>query len=196
MDFRKKLNIINKLYFDEVSEGCDNNELTQIETNLKISFPQQLKEFYMIFGRKEDFLEVVNNILLPNKIYIENNILVFVEENQHVCSYGLDINLHKVFYLSDGFKEEIELDIEDFLIYILALQGMGHLDCVGKLEYKFIDILKKNFTLLTKTEKNGVVFLGDDAIFVNVGDTIYVSAKDDECMAMIENKYNLLIDYL
>lgn len=196
MDFRKKLNIINKLYFNEENNEFFNDELTRIENDLKISLPQALKDFYMIFGNRENFLGVMNSILLPPKIYIENNVLVFVEENQSVCSYGFDINSHKIFYLSNNLKEEIGLDIEDFLIYILALQGMGHLGCIARLESRFVDIVKKNFILLTKKEGRGAVYFDADVIFVDVGDSIYISAKNDESMAKIESKYNLVINYL
>lgn len=196
MNFKEKLNMINKLYFNENYQELNTNNLTQIENNLKINLPRQLKEFYMIFSKKEEFLKIINNILLPNKLYIENNILVLVEENQNICSYGIEIKSHKIFYLSNNFKEELEFDIEDFLIYILALQGTGYLDCVGELESNFIDIVKQNFIKITKTEEKGAVYCNKDAILVNTGNNIFICTKDDKTMEQIENKYNLLIDYL
>ena len=127
-NFKEKLELISKIYFEQDSKNILNKDkIFSIEKKLNISIPEQLQEFYIMFGNKTDFLEYLYSIISPEKLEVKNDILTLAVENQGVCSYGLNVKNQKIVYFTDDYKEEINLDIEDFILYLLAMQGTGFL---------------------------------------------------------------------
>lgn len=195
--FKEKLELINKLYFEEDNKNILNKDkIFSIEKKLNISIPEQLQEFYIMFGNKTDFLECLYSIISPENLEVKNDILTLAVENQGVCSYGLNVKNQKTVYFNDDYKEEIDLDIEDFILYLLAMQGTSFLECVVQTDILCLDILNKNFIKMSEIDGNYCVYCyTDKAIGFVSGNDIFLSAQGDEIVNDIEEKYGLQFDW-
>lgn len=196
-DFKEKLELISKICFEEDNKKILNKyKIVSIEKKLNISIPEQLQEFYIMFGNKIDFLECLYSIISPEKLEVKNDILILAVENQGVCSYGLNVKNQKIVYFTDDYEEEINLDIEDFILYLLAIQGTGFLECVVQTDTSCLDILNKNFIKMSEINGNYCVYCyTDKAIGFVSGNDIFLSAQDDEIVNNIEEKYGLQFDW-
>lgn len=195
--FKEKLELINKLYFEEDNKNILNKDkIFSIEKKLNISIPEPLQVFYIMFGNKTDFLQCMYSIISLEKLEVKNDILTLAVENQEVCSYGLNVKNQKIVYFTDDYKEEINLDIEDFILYLLAMQGTGFLECVVQTDTSCLDILNKNFIKMSEIDGNYCVYCyTDKAIGFVSGNDIFLSAQDDEIVNDIEEKYGLQFDW-
>ncbi len=62
------------------------------EKKLDVKFPEALKDFYLNVGKLSLFTDALEFFAKPKQIYIKGGKLVFLEENQAVLSWGIDLN--------------------------------------------------------------------------------------------------------
>lgn len=74
-------------------DGVDIATIEKAEDRLGEKLPVILKEFYINVGKLDFFTSSFQLFLLPEDLYFEDGKLVFLEENQVVCFWG--INLHE-----------------------------------------------------------------------------------------------------
>ncbi len=197
--FNEKLQIISEIYFEKHNQSFSEDEIVSIENNLQITIPIPLREFYLMFGGSLDLLKCMFDIAAPRELYIQNNILMIAKEYQNVCSYGININTQKPMYFDDSNNiiKTVNQDIEDFLIYLLAIQGTEYLHCIGKVSAEITVELEKYLFKISKGNGEGPVFCSRDGIIgVVVGNDIFLSAKSDDCMEKLEDKSSLEINFL
>src|SRR6185369_9726820 len=130
--------------------------------------PKVLREFYLMAGNHEA-INCSHNQLLVGYQEIEDNKLIFYDENQGVCSWAIDLSDIKkddppvwIGQLIEG-QDELEWYIEfetlsDFLLIMLCWQSvMGGLPYVGitnKIEESVAQIVKNNFSSLEVGENS------------------------------------------
>ncbi len=197
-DFSEKLKLIrNVIFYDKpliLSE-----EYISVEKRLGTQLPKPLKDFYMIFSEESDFLKCMYDIAAPEEIVADNGILVFVKENQNVCGYGIELQSQKLVYLdeSNNIKEAMEQSLDDFLLYLLALQCTEYLPSVGILEAEHINTLERFMERITISKEDGAVYyIIDKAIGVRAGNEIYVCMRNDDDLEEFENNSGLMLDWL
>lgn len=199
LTFNEKLQIISEIYCEKYNRSFSKDEMATVEKNLQITIPEPLREFYLIFGGNLGLLKCMYDIAAPRELYMENNILMIAKEYQNVCAYGINIDTQKPMYFDDSnnIVNTVNLDIEDFLIYLLAIQGTEYLPCIGKTDAKFTIELEKHLFRISETDGEGSVFCNKSGIIgVVVENDIFLSAKNDDCMEKLENESGLEIDYL
>lgn len=199
MTFNEKLEIIREIFGGQSKWEMSENEILCIEDSLQIVIPEALREFYLMFGNGLAFLKCMYDIIRPKELCVVERILIIAKENQNVCSYGIDTDTQKVIYLdeSNHITKIMESDIEDFLIYLLAVQGTEFLPCIGKVSGKFIDKFEKYLFRVSKADGEGAVYCGkNDIICVVVGHDIFISTKNDDAMQKFEEISGLEVDYL
>lgn len=160
MSFREKLQMISEIYFENHKQTISEEEIASVENNLQITIPELLREFYFMFGNDVNLLKCMYDIATPRELYLENNILMLAKENQNVCSYGINLDSQKPMYFDEtnNVVKTVEQDTEDFLIYLLAIQGTEFMQCVGKTNAKFAPELEKHMLRLSNAER-GLRFL-------------------------------------
>ena len=199
MTFPEKLQIISDIYFGKHTQSFSEDEIVSIEEHLQIALPIPLREFYFLFGGNSDLVKCMYYIAAPEELYVENNILMLAKEQQNVCSYGIHLDTQKPIYIdeSNNITQPMDLDIEDFLIYLLALQGTAYFPCVGKIKTESAVELETYLFRLSKTDGVRSVFCSRNGIIGVVDKSdIFLSAKNDDCMEELENTSGLEIDYL
>lgn len=197
--FNEKLQIISNIYFEEHKKSFLEDEIVSIENKFKIAIPKPLKDFYLMFGEDLDLLKCMYDIASPKELYVENNVLMIAKEYQNVCGYGISLVTQKPIYFdnSNSIIKVLNQNIEDFLIYLLAVQGTEYLNCVGKIDISFIDELNKCLFRITDADDEGAVYCSKDGIIgVVVSNEILISAQNDDCMENFENISGLEIDLL
>ena len=197
--FDEKLHLIKNIYFEKDCQTFSEDEIAYVEEKLQFTMPLALKKFYLIFGADYDFLKCMYDIATPKELYIENNILMIAREYQNVCGYGIDINTQRPIYfdISNSIIQTVEQDIEDFLLYLLAVQGTQFFPCVGKVNLELAEKLEKNLVRISKADGEGCVFCDKKSIIAfAAGNELFITAKDDECMEKLENECGLEVDYL
>lgn len=75
----------------EASEGVDIQSIEVAEKKLNVKFPEALKIFYLNVGKLSLFTDAFEFFAKPKQIYIKSNKLIFLEENQAVLSWGIDL---------------------------------------------------------------------------------------------------------
>ena len=197
-EFLKRLELIHKIYFNEEDyvKTISDDRIFAIEKKLNISIPEPLKIFYLLFGEKEKFLNCMYKIIPLEQLKIENKIVTIAVENQGVCSYGWDIKSNKIVYFMKGYIEEIKLDIEDFILYLLAIQGTGFFSCVAQMDISEADLLDRYFFKISKVSGQYSVYCYHDKIIGFISKTdVFLSAKSDDIMNEVEKQYNLPLNY-
>ncbi|HWO62854.1 MAG TPA: SMI1/KNR4 family protein [Umezawaea sp.] len=72
-------------------DGCDDAELDAAEARLGVRLPAALREAYRLFGRREDLTCNQDRLLPPDKLVVEQGLLLFREENQWVAHWGVPV---------------------------------------------------------------------------------------------------------
>lgn len=85
---------IKKLYVlpQNYQNGFTQSEIKQAERRLAVSLSQNLIDFYKILGKNEQINQIYNRLLSPDAIFIEDNHLIFYEENQNVCFWAIKLD--------------------------------------------------------------------------------------------------------
>lgn len=81
------------------ADGISASEIEKAEICLGFDFPEVLRYFYLLIGNQPLFMSSFQRILKPDEVYREGDKVVFAEENQNVCYWGIQ--------LQDIFNEEI-----------------------------------------------------------------------------------------
>ena len=69
--------------------GCSQDELRDSEHSRGFPIPAALTEWYTRFGNRADIWSLQDDFLAPDKLYFENDALIFYVENQGVVRWGI-----------------------------------------------------------------------------------------------------------
>jgi len=79
------------------SDGFLEATISEAEKRLGLTLPHVLREFYVLAGTRKDINETYNRLLAPEDLLIDDNALVFYEENQAACVWSVAVsNLSEV----------------------------------------------------------------------------------------------------
>ncbi|MEE0265754.1 MAG: hypothetical protein UD936_09025 [Acutalibacteraceae bacterium] len=192
------MQIIKDVYFENHCQFFSEKEIMNVENSLNIKLPESLRGFYLMFGNDLDLLKSMYNIALPEELYVQDNILILAKENQNICGYGINILNQKPVYFdcSNNILKEMNEDLEDFLIYLLAVQGTEFLDCIGSLDISVVSEIERYLIRITGAEGKAVFCDRCGIICVDVGNSILICAKNDDYMESFEDATGLEVDYL
>lgn len=195
--FFDKLIIIRNIIFSNKPLELS-NAYEAAEKKLGFQLPQFLKDFYLIFGEELGILKCMYDIAAPMEMSVDDGILLIAKENQNVCGYGIDIQSQKVIYIdeSNGVKNDIDKALDDFLLYLLALQCTDFFPSVGILEAEYAITLEKFMKRITLSKEDGAVYyIIDKSIGVRVGNEIYICMHNDNDLEEFENISGLLLEW-
>ena len=189
-------------------DGMNISEIETVEDSLGLKLPTALREFYLLVGNLEMFISSFEQFFEP---YIKDEILVFLEENQGVCYWGINIRNSKneiVLQSTDietdkpeWYSEEVSLT--DFLVILMYYQcaqgGYEYVSAVYESKFdnkeNYLQFLAKIIVGYRKVvEHNGLVIYQDGEKLIwyftdeegNLADTIFVSTRTAEEMKELE----------
>ena len=189
-------------------DGMSISKIETVEKSLGLELPTVLRDFYLLVGNIDAFMSSFEQFIEP---YIKGEMLVFLEENQGVCYWGVnirDIENETVFQCTDletdnpeWHSEEITLT--DFLAILMYYQcaqgGYEYGSAVDESDFdskeKYLQFLADVTTDYEKVvEHNGLVIYqnGEKLIWYftdeqgNLVDPIFASARTAEDMEELE----------
>jgi len=111
-------------------DGINNENIETIEEILNLKLPKSLRDLYLNVGNLPCFMTSFERFLKPEELYLEKGKLIFLEENQEVCRWGININeenpeVFMYIQLEDDTEEEYHsenIKLSDFLNTIIYYQ--------------------------------------------------------------------------
>ncbi|OUL62918.1 hypothetical protein [Flavobacterium sp. AJR] len=104
------------------NDGFDVETIENAETKLGQSIPAILKEFYITVGKLDIFMSSFQRFLKPEDLFYEDEKLVFLEENQNVCYWGVstaDTLVYQTQSIDNAVWYSEEILLSDFLQMIM-----------------------------------------------------------------------------
>jgi len=102
-------------------DGFRQKSIASAEHALGRSLPAPLETFYRLIGKLPQFTNAHEHFYRPGKLRIVDGLLMFLDENQHVCSFGVDPQ-ERVFRCHDNERYDEKVDLQAFLNLILQYQ--------------------------------------------------------------------------
>jgi len=189
-------------------DGMSRSKINTIEKSLGRKLPTVLKEFYLLVGKMDMFMSSFELFITPS---MKDGILVFLEENQGVCHWGVNIrdgDNAVVFQCADiesdnpeWYSEEVNLT--DFLTIQMYYQYVQD-DCEygGAVDASRFDDNKKYLQFLTNVtigyekvvDHNGLVIYQNDGKLIwhltdsegQLADSILAVARTADDMKELE----------
>ena len=186
-------------------DGIDEDEITTLEKLLGVNLPHQLKDFYRLVGNLGLFMSSFQHFIEP---YIKDDKLIFLEENQSVCYWAVDLDCETVFMSTDletdrpeWFPEEVTLS--NFLTIIMYYQaaqgGYDHGGAVYETNFEDKDLYLQFLTDATRdyakvVDHNGLVIYQNNGKLIwyftnsegSADDTIFASTRTAKDMKVLE----------
>ena len=189
-------------------DGMNLTEIETVENSLSLKLPMVLRDFYLLVGKVDMFISSFEQFIKP---YMKGEMLVFLEENQGVCIWGINIRdteNEPVFMCADSETDHPEwhseeIALTDFLTLLMYYQcaqgGYGHISAVYESNFdtneKYVQFLTEITADYKKVVKhNGVVIYQNGGKLIwhftdeksNLADTIFCSTRTAEEMKELE----------
>jgi len=198
-----------------ISENCgySEKEIVETENNLNIKFPKVLREYYAVLGKNEVLNESHNILFKLNDIDLadDEKYLVFYEENQGACIWGIDKNVleddnPKVYRkdsLEDKTKEKWVLHsktMEGFLLSISYVNGvMQGLDFCGIyegiVENKIIEMFERDYSEIKDLETYQTRYFTNGTEIIMTDGYIWIGTNNKESYQNMLEKINVKWSY-
>lgn len=197
--FQEKLNILYQCIFGDKKISVQNLNYGVSNQDFPFNWYEPMRSFYATFSQEREFMKCMYDIKTPDEVVIENNIMYVAKERQGVCAYGVEIDTGRVIYLdnTNNIAEPINMQIEDFILYLIALQSSQFCVCSGKLS-DCVETLESNFSnqrVSNNRNEGAVYFFSEGVILVTVGNDAFVSSRDDSFMEAFEETTSFEVDY-
>lgn len=189
-------------------DAADIKEIEHAEKFLGFRLPKVLREFYLLAGNHEAINDSHNRLLPVECLGIEDNKLVFYQENQGVCDWAIDLSdiekddppvwIGQYIVGQDALDWHFDApNLSYFLLMMLCWQSVsGGLEFTGiadKTEESVVRKVKDNFTLLDDGKYNTgfQVFIEPGKVVCLAGNQkgtdIYAGASNEQKFHEIED---------
>jgi hypothetical protein len=175
-------------------DGLSKTLIEITEKRLGFALPPALRSFYLKIGNNERFSQSFSRFLMLDDLLVAHDKLIFLAENQHVCSWAFDVNdinkqkltVYQTQNEGEFFNEQIDLAefIRINLYYQLAQGGYEHCATIQvEEEHNFAQVLQ---CLATDKSWQKVVDHNHLVIYCNKSQLIwYLTNQDAEIHEMI-----------
>ncbi len=158
-----------------ITDGIDLTVLEDEEKRLGLVIPSALKEFYQSVGKLPQFMSAFQLFALPEQLYLKDNLLVFLEENQGECYWAVNEQGNVLQCDEDNTSYELGFNLKNFLalmLYYQVAQGA---------EYSFCsNLLDQELALLYQEQGWQQVVNYDDLVIYQLSNYLIWYFKDDE----------------
>lgn len=165
-------------------DGIESKILRSEEKRLGLTIPSALKEFYQAVGKLPQFMSAFQLFALPEQLYIKDDLLVFLEENQGECYWAVNEQGNVFQCDEDTPSHELGFNLKNFLALMLYYQ-------VAKgAEYSFCsNLLDQELAQLYQEQGWQQVVNYDDLVIYQLGSYLIWYFKDDENNVLDDQVY-------
>jgi len=182
------------------NDGITLKQLELREKELNIILPNALKEYYNTVGNISLFMDGFNHFATPNEWQIVDNKLLFLEENQAVVYWAVELKepfkLYETTNLSKPIWDKVSYSLEGFLEMMLYFQT------IMSGQFKFSAMWEWNADeLLTAIQKSWdcrlhyeelAVYQKDNTLALclfNEENQIFLTSRDEDFFKRLMDKY-------
>lgn len=191
-------------------DGVSAAELNEATQRLGIELPPVLQTFYRLAGKEETVMDIFQHFAPVEELFVEDDKLVFLEENQGVCVWGIAQNetdsdqavVYQCPYPDDKWYAEDDT-LTTFLEGVLYYQfAQGGYECVGAL-YTGMDDAK--IALVLKDAQHWEQVVGQSGLIIywhqdtliwyfpdkegGVSESLFASSRTEEAYEEMEDRY-------
>ncbi len=162
------------------NDGVSEERLIACETRLNIGLPVALRTFYKILGNTTAITQSFNRFLPPEQLQLKDKWLTFVDENQEVCSWALNLaefseNDPPVYQSQDRqtyHSEQVGLNqFVEICIYYQLAQGGYRYAALIDVEQKnrvseLLKMLSENRNWNLAVEHNGLTIYSKQSVLI------------------------------
>lgn len=192
-------------------DGVPEAEIAAAEARLGLKLPALLREFYLVAGRREDINAVHNRLLSPESLEVDQDALVFYEENQGVVLWGIKVDdlsqadpqVFMAEYASTLEWEPEHDHLSEFLISMLFWQAVN-----GGMPYHGIGVASseaiaeatgwETVNWSGEKHKNPVRLRDGQVLFIvgnDPGPEVYGGGRTREDFLAVEKAFDISWDY-
>lgn len=195
------------------TDGYDVTTIKEVENKLGQEIPTILKEFYITIGKLDIFMSSFQRFIKPEDLFYEDGKLVFLEENQAVCYWGINaVNseenplVYQVQNLDNVIWNSEEILLSEFLQMMLygqcaegGYQFSGAIYDMDRYElFEFTEQLKAsnwkkvvdhNNWIIYENDRKLVWYFTDDEGDLSEDYPLFVSTQTKEDFLKMEEEY-------
>lgn len=141
-------------------DGIKQSVLTETEQKLAQALPQSLTAFYLTVGQLPQFMSAFQLFALPEQLYKADDLLIFLEENQGECYWGVD-SQDNVYQCEEDGRYPLNLKLADFLTLMLfyqVAQGAEYLYCSNLLDQELAPLYQEEGWQLVVNQDDLVIY--------------------------------------
>lgn len=187
--------------------GMSEEEIVGCENRLGVSIPNELRTLYLKAGKDDALMSSFNNFAKLDQLYIKENKLIFIDENQGVCSWGVSLNDKEpivYMYLEDSnewIAEEVNLaQFISLLVYNQCIQlGYKHCGIIQISGNELYDVLESEWEKVVDYnglhiywQENALIWTLEFSDEEDIENDIYFSTFSDEIYYLNEIRYKLI----
>jgi hypothetical protein len=189
-------------------DGLPDDRIAQGEQRLGFAFPLVLRQFYGLLGRHGAINNAHSHILSPDRLYVENDALVFCEENQraYYWSIALDNLQNEDPPVLQGNADEDRWHhygdrLSAFLLFAICWQSINVMPVAASAQISngVLDRLRASLTEVAGDHGSAELSFYHSGLVVCVfgsQNILYVAAKDDAMLEAFAATFDLNLDYL
>lgn len=191
--FSEKILGIYNVYFGK-NVKFYSEALSKFSVDIQKIIPEEMKLFYETFYYKNAVFEGMYDIVKPQNMRLVDGKVLFAEEQQGVCKYFVDLENNVVYYSDDSNFICEQIHFDDFLLYILLIQGTGFMP--EQCEVSRSEELMHFFNVFS---------IGDMKVYINVKrrilgysfdeNTVHLMSKSESALDKLEQDSGILFEY-
>ncbi|HEX7305328.1 hypothetical protein [Lentzea sp.] len=181
----------------EAQDGWTRRELAETEDRLGVRVPEAVKEALALFGKRPDLTSNQDRLLVPSELRVEDDVLVFRDENQSVAAWGAalageDPEVLVKFDLVDKREEHWDAWLPRFslacveMVLSEALFRDGAETADREMSGADTSLLHDNFVALPVRSPGTRWFAGDDVIVrEDTDEWLWARARTPEALELL-----------
>lgn len=142
-------------------DGYNITSMKKVEQNLGNKLPQPLFDLYTTIGRLPQFMSASQLFALPEQLYYKEGLLIFLEENEGICYWGVDDQLNVFQYDESDNCYDLKLTLAVFLqiiLYYQIAQGAEYIYCTNLLDQELAILYQEDSWQLVVNEDDLVIY--------------------------------------
>ena len=189
----------------EAGDGVEEAELARAEQRLGGKIPPALRDFYLLAGKNVTLADSFNHFALPEQLQVKDDKVLFLEENQGACFWGVETgeaNPMVFMYLPEEETWRPEMPLAEFMAMALYYQcaqggydfcgvvGLGDSELRRMVAEEWDTVVERNGLFVAWKQDCLLWYLFDEQGNV-VDKSMYVSARTRAAYDAHETAYDL-----